>query len=163
MHTWELVISTMWWMSPCHCCDECEITIWWHTAFCWIFKFFYDCRFICIMLCLCYSSFRCLHGESRYTTYSTWVGVTLDYVDVSNYILTQTIALFLYFLKLAMVHRCSFLALQLSTTFSTMSTVRGELFVVSCPRVLVVLNHPVTVECPCWMIFKASVSAVLHL
>ena len=35
-----------------------------------------------------------------------------------------------------------------------MAIVRGGLFVVSCPRASVVLDHPVTVECPCWMMFK---------
>ena len=35
-----------------------------------------------------------------------------------------------------------------------MSIVRGELFVASCPRVVVVLDHPVTFECPCWTMFK---------
>jgi hypothetical protein len=44
-----------------------------------------------------------------------------------------------------------------------MSLVRDELFVVSYPSVVVVLDHPVTFECQCWTIFKASVSAVLHL
>ena len=53
-------------------------------------------------------SFRCLHGESRYTTDSTRVGVTLDYVVVSNHSLTQTISYCLYFLRVAMVHWCSF-------------------------------------------------------
>jgi hypothetical protein len=119
-------------------------------------SFLYSHRFICIMLCLHYSSFRCLHGESRYTTDSTHVGVTLDYVVVINHSLTSTIALSLYFLTLAMVHWCSFLALWLSTTFSTISIVRDELFVLSCPRVLKVLDHPVTFECPCWMMFKGG-------
>jgi hypothetical protein len=75
------------------------------------FLVFYGHRFICIMLCFCYSSVRCLHGECRYTTDLTQVEVTLDYVVVSNRSLTQIIALFLYFLKLTMVHWCALLAL----------------------------------------------------
>ena len=35
-----------------------------------------------------------------------------------------------------------------------MSIVRGELFVASCARVVVVMDHPVTFECPYWMMFK---------
>ena len=62
-------------------------------------KVFYGHRFICIMLCLSYFSFRCLHGEGRYTTDTTRVGVTLDYVVVSNHSLTRTIAHCLYFLN----------------------------------------------------------------
>ena len=62
-------------------------------------KVFYGHRFFCIMLCLCYSSFRYLHGESRYTTDSTRVGVTLDYVVVNNHSLTRTISHCLYFLN----------------------------------------------------------------
>jgi hypothetical protein len=77
--------SAIYGMPPCHCCDDVEIILWQRTAFCWILKFFYGQGFICIMLCLCYSSFRYLHGESRYTTDSTRVGVTLDYVVVSNH------------------------------------------------------------------------------
>jgi hypothetical protein len=35
-----------------------------------------------------------------------------------------------------------------------MPIVRGELFVVFCPIVLAVLDHPVAVEFPCWTMFK---------
>jgi hypothetical protein len=34
---------------------------------------------------------------------------------------------------------------------------------VSCPRVLVALDHPVTVESPCWTIFQQTLSPLLHL
>ena len=33
----------------------------------------------------------------------------------------------------------------------------------SCPRVLIALDHPVTVESPCWTIFQQALSALLHL
>ena len=45
----------------------------------------------------------------------------------------------------------------------TCSCERGELIMVSCPRVSVVLDHPVTVECPCWTVFQQGLSAFLHL
>ena len=32
-----------------------------------------------------------------------------------------------------------------------------------CPRVLIALDHPVTVESPCWTIFQQALSALLHL
>jgi hypothetical protein len=34
---------------------------------------------------------------------------------------------------------------------------------VSCPRASVALDHPVTVESPCWTIFQQALSALLHL
>jgi hypothetical protein len=40
---------------------------------------------------------------------------------------------------------------------------RGELIKVSCPRVSVVLDHPVTVEYPYWTVFQQGLSALLHL
>ena len=61
-----------------------------------ILKFLYDNRSISIMLRLCYSSVRCLHGENSCTTDSTGVGVTLDFVVISNHSLTRTIAPCLY-------------------------------------------------------------------
>ena len=69
-------------------------------SICWIFYYFFMATDLFIMLWLCYSSFRCLHGECRYTTDLTRVGVTLDYVAVSNQSLTQTISLFCTFSKL---------------------------------------------------------------
>jgi hypothetical protein len=40
---------------------------------------------------------------------------------------------------------------------------RGDRIIVSCPMVLVALDHPVTVECPCWTIFQQGLSELLHL
>ena len=40
---------------------------------------------------------------------------------------------------------------------------RGDLIILSCPRISVVLDHPVTVECPCWAVFQQGLLAFLHL
>ena len=45
----------------------------------------------------------------------------------------------------------------------TCSHERGELIMASCPRDLAVLDHPVTVVCPCWTVFQQGLSALLHL
>jgi hypothetical protein len=40
---------------------------------------------------------------------------------------------------------------------------QSDTHIVSCPRVSVVLDHQVTVECPCWMMFQKILSALLYL
>ena len=45
----------------------------------------------------------------------------------------------------------------------TCSCERGELIMVSCPRVSVVLDHPVTVECPCWTMFQQGFVCIVAL
>ena len=82
-------------------------------SICWIFYYFFMATDSFIMLWLYYSSFRCLHGECRYTTDSIWVGVTLDYVAVSNQSLTQTISLFCTFSKLPWCNGAPFGSLSL--------------------------------------------------
>jgi hypothetical protein len=61
--------------------------------FIWSQIHFYNAVFVLFFI-------RCLHGESRYTTDSTHIGVTLDYVVGRNQSLPQTISLLCTFSRL---------------------------------------------------------------
>ena len=112
---------------------------------------------ILTVLCLCTSLFRVLYKECKHTLDLTWMWVALDLCQ------STTVLHHGSFPDEHHLTNPSYGLDDLVQPLHNWKCERGGLIIVSCPRALVALDHPVAVESPCWMIFQQVFSASLHL
>ena len=119
-------------------------------------KIFIDKDSILTALCRCKSLLRVLNKECKHTHDLTWMWIALDLccINCSPTPLIMSLC--------TLSHRPSWWSCDLEQPLYNWKCKRGGLIKVSCPRVLVVLDHPVAVENPCWTIFQKVYSDLLN-